>query len=192
MDAFYDSERRTSTQIIAQRIGAVPPKKNTENFNYVTTMGTLAIGYNNLLLLNGLSQGSGGSQRVGRQVFMTRLTWRIQSISNQRFMIVYDRQANAQALNVSDLMQDTSDQFSPYNFSNKERFDVLMDSLYVTTPELNPITIWKDFPIYRDTVYNTGSSGTISDISTGSLYLVVYSSLVAAAPSISFMLYYYE
>jgi len=192
MYVFYDPERRTSTQRIAQRIGAIPPKKNTHNFNYVTTMPILAVGFNNLLLLNGLVPGSGGSERVGRHVFMTTMTWRCSNIANQRFMIVYDRQSNGQALTGSDLMQDTSDQFSPYNFSNKERFDVLMDSLYNTTPELNPITIWKDFPIHRDTIYNSGTAGTVADITTGSLYLVVYSTAIAPAPSLSFMLYYYE
>lgn len=192
MDVFYEREKlkkSTSLQRQAQRIGAVPKKVLTENFNYVTTWNTTANQWN-YLLVNGLTQGTSGSQRVGRQIFMTTMQFYYATGGTTRFLIVYDKQCNGSALTATDLFQDSTDQFSPYNFSNRERFCYLYDTLYDTTPELSPVNRQLHFPIKKYTTYNVGNAGTIADIATGSLYLVIYTTLTTVNMSLN--LYYEE
>lgn len=193
MDVFYEREKlkkSTSLQRQAQRIGAVPTKKQTENFNYLTTYSTTANSWS-FLLLNGLTQGTSGSQRVGREIFMTSLDMYVQSQTLSRYCIVYDKQSNGSAFTASDLFQDSTDAFSPYNFSNRQRFRVINDSLYNTTPEQAIINRFYGLPINESTFYNVGNAGTIADIASGSLYFIAYATGTAAIP-FSLSLYYEE
>jgi len=175
---------------VSERINAVPKDEKTENFNYVTTMPVLAAGWN-YLLLNGIQIGTGGSNRVGREVFLEKLDFSI-SGTPTRWMIVYDRQSNGATPATDALTQDVSDSISPQNFSNKERFDILWDSQYDRTPEQAQIYNHKDFEIGLCTYYNSGSAGTVADITSGALYLAVWSVGAAAAPGVSIMLYFLE
>lgn len=193
MDVFYEREKlkkSTSLSRQAERIGAVPKNSKTENFNYVTTWTTTANQWN-YLLLNGLTQGTSGSQRVGRQIFMTTMQFYISTGGINRFLIVYDKQCNGSALSATDIFQDSTDIFSPYSFSNRERFCYLYDSLYDTTPELSPVNRQLHFPIKKYTTYNAGNAGTIADIATGSLYFISYPTS-GLSVGISLNLYYEE
>lgn len=192
MDVYYEQKPSSALERVAKRIGAEPLSERSLNFTYSTTFPALALGWNNVLLLNGLTQGTSGSNRIGREILMKSIDWFFQVTSTQRYMLVYDSQANGTAINVSDLVQDTGDQYSPYNFSNRDRFHIIWDSLFDTTPEIATINRNRDFPLDLSTYYNSGNAGTIADITSGSLYFVCYSSGVAAAPPFMAMLYYEE
>jgi len=175
---------------VSERIGAVPKNEKSENFNYVTTFPILAAGWN-YLLLNGLQLGTGGSNRVGREIFMQKLDYSL-AASITRWMIVYDRQSNGATPAADALTQDVLDSASPQNFSNRDRFDILWDGQYDRTPEQAQILNCKDFEINLPTYYNSGSAGTVADITSGALYLAVWSQGAAGGPSVSLMLYYEE
>lgn len=192
MDVYYEKQKlkSTSLQRQAEKIGAIPSSSITRNFNYVTTWTTTANSWN-YLLLNGLTQGTSGSQRIGRQILMTHMQWYYAQNQLSRLALVYDTQTNGSAPTAADIFQDSADQFSPYNFSNLERFCILYDSLYDTTPELLPINRYMDFPINKYTSYNVGNAGTVADIATGSLYLVGFTTSVLSV-TLSCNLYYEE
>lgn len=197
MDVYYEESKKSALQRIAARIGAVPKSKKTENFNYVSTWTGLTINTWGYLLINGLVPGTSGSQRIGREIFMTSIQGyiavsqsQVPSIPSTRMMLVYDKQANGSALTAADVLQDATDRYSPYNFSNRMRFHVLYDSLFDTTPEQAPLNRFDYFPINLSTNYNDGISGTISDITTGSLYFMTYA--VGTSNDISINLYYEE
>lgn len=190
MDVHYLPERTTSLQRISERIGATPQKRDLLNYNYVTTAAVLAAGWN-YTLLNGLVPGTGASNRIGREIYLDYIQWYV-SQTALRWMFVYDKQPNGVTPASNALTEDSTDQRSPHNFSNRERFDILWDSQFDTTPEQAPIVQRKAFPVCRTTYYNSGSAGTVADITTGALYLAIWSAGAGAAPSFALNLYYKE
>lgn len=144
----------------------------------------------NYLLLNGLSPGTGAGNRVGREVYMDYIQWYLSSIT--RFMIVYDRQSNGAVPSSTALTEDSTDQFSPWAYDGKDRFDILWDSQFDVTPEYSRIQVQKAMPVNRTAYYNAGTAGTVADITTGALYLAWWSAGASAGPNISLMLYFRE
>lgn len=133
-------------------------------------------------LLNGLANGSDASTRVGRKITMKSLLmkyfWKCDPASTGgsplRILIVYDKQANAAAPAITDIL--LLDNFnSPNNLSNRDRFVTLVDHY------TEPIGIAGNFgvggSVYKklnmETMFNAGSAGTIGDITSGSVYLFV-------------------
>jgi len=190
MDVYYQKKSTTALQRQAQRIGAVPSIKRTQNFVYVTTYATTAITWTPLLV-NGLTQGTGASNRIGRQIFMTHAQWKASASQLTRLLLIYDSQSNGAAPAIGDILQDPADPgFSPHNFQGRERFSYLFDSVYDLTPERAVNLTWKYMPIGLHTSYNDGNAGTVADITSGALYLFAYTSLTTVG--ISFNLYYEE
>nr|UOF82936.1 capsid protein [Cressdnaviricota sp.] len=121
---------------------------------------------------------------------MDYLQWFITS-GYLRWMFLYDKQPNGAAPSVSPT-QDSADQVSPWSYDSKDRYDIIWDSLYDTTPEMATITRQKKTIVNRTAYYNAGTAGTIADITTGSLYLALWSNAAVGPQSISIMLYYRE
>lgn len=177
-------KRTSATTAQAIRVGgyARPSKsgelKFNDTLNTLVTLnsGTMALG----ALLNGLVPGSGANNRIGRKIVMKSVLIRY-SVSLQatttgggtaRIMLVYDKQANAAAPGVTDLL--LSNTFtSPNNISNKDRFVVLSDIITESMSTQNNFSISGKFykKLNLETMYNTGTAGTIADITTGSLYV---------------------
>lgn len=146
-------------------------------------------------LLNGLVPDSTATGRIGRKVVMKSLLFRAElrlaTTSTQggymRYIIVYDRQSNATAPAVTDiLLADACT--SPMNLSNKDRFQILAEGVS------NVVSVNGDYCSSHIDVYkkldhpvqfNAGVAGTIGDIQTGAVYVIFAQngSIGTAAPS---------
>lgn len=157
-------------------------------------------------LLNGCARGNDINQREGREITMKSIQIRgavsanAQATNDQwaRVMIVYDRQTNGTAPAVTDVIS-SSGICGMRNLENRKRFKILMDRTYVINANYTgAATIYSacnnhhfleyyrklDHPV----VFNSGSAGAVSDISTGSLYMIRIGSVTAgtAAAAITF------
>jgi hypothetical protein len=171
----------------AKRTGgwANPSKGGELKFTDVAVGGDPNVGASTFsagTLLNGLVPGSAATERIGRKVtiksFYLRFSWRLAATSvggsPLRILVVYDKQANAVIPGIADIL--LADDFnSPNNLSNRDRFITISD--YITPP----VSVQGEFAIAGtifknlnlETVFNTGTAGTVGDITTGSIYLFV-------------------
>lgn len=181
---------RSSTVRQAKRTGgwANPSRGGELKFTDTTATNAITFGVATFnapgptTLLNGLVPDSTATGRIGRKIVMKSLYFRYFASlaatstggSPMRFIIVYDKQANAQAPGVTDLLL-ANDFLSPNNLSNRDRFVVLVDQ---TT---DPIGTGSNYSvsgtvfkrINLETMFNAGTAGTIGDITSGSVYMIV-------------------
>lgn len=193
--------RLTTTNRMAIRTGGWANPARGGELKFVDTSPALTVlisstAWSAGVLLNGLVPGSGADQRIGRKVIMTSLLYRIGFIlgatstggSPLRLLIVYDKQANAAAPAITDIL-DTDHFLARQNLSNRDRFVVLADK------HLPPISVQNNFSviskIYKkrlnlETCFNAGVAGTIGDITSGSVYVFAAqtSGIGTGAPSI--------
>jgi len=131
------------------------------------------------ILLNNIQPGSSASQRIGRKVTLKSVLFRY-SInlgagstggSPIRILIVYDRQSNAAAPAITDVL--LSDDFtSQNNLSNRDRFITIFDHI------TQPVSVNNDYAVagvlYKsinmEMVFNAVAGGGIGDITSGSIY----------------------
>lgn len=133
-------------------------------------------------LLNGLTKGNERDERNGRQVVNKVLQARIEVNLDQevedtvqtRILLVQDRQPNGSVFGINDLLQDNIRITSFYRTGWSQRFRVLFDK-----------TVWvkTEFPVRRLNIYKkvntvtkfgSGDAGTVSDITTNSYYIVLF------------------
>lgn len=147
-----------------------------------------------LVLLNGISIGDTASTRTGQSIKMDRSDFRFTlavnttSVSNfVRVIVVMDRQTNATAMTIADLLV-VSTVVSPYSFGSQNRFVPLFDETYALNVS-GPGSITKVIGLNTNqhVTYNTGNAGTVADIVTNSVYLIYFSDQATNPPS---MLYY--
>lgn len=207
----YYGKKMSGTMMQAVRTGGWGAPGMGGELKYVDVDGTIAqsIGntavWTNLGLLNGLSQGTTASQRVGRKVNMKSyyIRWginpQITSIQSfaVRFLCIYDKQANASAPNISDILEGNGGAptfFAPNNLSNRDRFITLADW---TTPVITgpagstatnasvgaPAKAFGDWykRLSLEVMFNGTNGGTIGDITSGSVYLFACEYGVATA-----------
>lgn len=134
------------------------------------------------VLLNGLTPGSGAENRIGRKIIMKSLLLRysIQVISHSqgssrfRILVVYDKQANATAPGINDILAYNAF-LSPNNLSNRDRFVTLADEytdICGTFGECDdPDGMLKFKKLNLETIFNAGTAGTVADITSGSIYI---------------------
>lgn len=132
-------------------------------------------------ILNASVPGSTASDRIGRKIVMRNLfiRWSFNMAATStggspfRILIVYDKQCNAAAPAITDILL-TDDVKSTMNLSNRDRFIVIWDKL---TPAIGTTVAQaihgKKFINLGglETMYNTGSAGTVGDITSGSMFL---------------------
>jgi len=152
-----------------------------------------------VFLLNGIARGDDIDERIGRQVTLKSIQMRAQTYGTagtgvdqtHRVMIVYDRQTNAAALTVADVLQ-TVAWLSHRNLENRKRFRVLYDKCVNINATGEPGTS-RVLEFYRHLnhpeEFNNGDAGTVADIQSGSLYLVVIGSEAAGATAGSINVY---
>lgn len=176
-----------STFAQAKRIGADAGKGTKSELKFIdNSLGPLAVvaATNNWTLqalLNGVQSGSTATTRIGRKMVMKSILLRYSASlaatstggSPVRVLVVYDKQANAAAPAITDIL--LADDFeSPNNLSNRDRFVTIFDHI------TQPISIQNNYSVadtlYKklnlETMFNTGSAGTIADITSGSVYLL--------------------
>ena len=142
-------------------------------------------------LLNGIARGDDINQRIGRRVVMRSIEMRVESLvtattgvdQNHRVLVVFDRQTNAVALTAADVLT-AVDINSPRNLTNRSRFKIIYDNLHHLNASgesgSHKVIDWYKrlwFPV----TFNSGDDGTVADIQTGSMYLVVVGNRSAGA-----------
>lgn len=155
-----------------------------------------------VLLLNGTVPGTNEFNRIGRKITMKAIRLRFGLFpaapaagQNEalRILLVYDRQSNGAAPAWADVIQSqdaagttSSTAWDHRNESNRDRFVVLRDWHFKATGaagifanSLDGTEFTKDstYDVYvrlkgLETHYNTGTAGTIADITTGALFMM--------------------
>lgn len=148
-------------------------------------------------VLNAVVQGTSAITRIGRKIRMRSLDLRwIADMTGgtggsvMRLLVVYDKQANI-ALPATLQIVDTDDFLSPMNLSNSDRFTVLR-SLITEPMDSNGSLVVSGHEYIKmdlETVYNATNGGTIADIQTGSVLLMVAGSgtSVTLPPTLTFI-----
>jgi hypothetical protein len=142
----------------------------------VTTTGSI-------LLLNGLHLGYAIDQRLGRSVQMDDLSLNIFDTvdvtagndQQHRFIVFVDHQANGVTPSVSDLLDSASPLAMP-NLANRVRFTILHDETFILNAYDKPFCqkcMVARLPLTSKTTFNDSDSGTVSDIATNAVYLMV-------------------
>jgi len=142
--------------------------------------------------------GSAATSRVGRQIRMKSLQINLRlnyagGMNGQspiRLLIVYDRQANTGFPLGSDVLA-TDNIFQMRNLDNQFRFDILLDKIIcgnfgaAGVAQYTSVFYKKYLKLNHKTQFNTSSTGTISDIETGSLLAFIYQdgNITTANPS---------
>jgi len=146
-----------------------------------------------ITLLNGMAPGTTAITRNGQKIKCSSFTFNafttIASAAQAtmvRAMIVIDHQPNAAAFAATDLLA-TSSVTGVRNVSNGKRFTVIMDkriSLSVNGPSQYHITKFQKLNFHTE--YNTGTAGTIADITRNALFLFLISSEATNTPDFSY------
>jgi len=138
-------------------------------------------------LLNGCASGTGPSQRVGRTISLRSIQLQLRLIAQSgmtltsgctvRFIIFYDKQANATAPGVAagDLLEQVT-VVSPRGLDKRKRFKILADRRYTfatwgagdLSDQFDTFFIKFRKPLLVN--YNAGNVGDVTDIVTNSLW----------------------
>lgn len=158
------------------------------------------------VLLNGVTQGTDYTERIGRKTIMKSIFLRFSLVPNvansaptgdfARIIIFYDCQTNGAAPIAGDVLKSGTDYLSPLNLNNRDRFKILMDKLVSMNPNVytagavtagDPVNkTWKLYKkITMDTVF-AGTNNTVASISTGSIYLMYMSAGATSYSTLSY------
>lgn len=150
------------------------------------------------ILMNGIARGDDSNQRTGREVVMLSVlhSYSLSVASSTgtdcrvRVLIVYDRQCNSLAPDITDILSSQTVQ-SARNLVNVRRFSIIYDVVHVLNSYNEPYgqNYRKFYRHLRHPVtFNSGSTGTITDIISGSLYFFAFSTVsgVENLPVISY------
>jgi len=177
----------SSTTAQAKRTGgwANPSKGGEVKFLDNAPAGSLTAGvatFTAAVLLNGCVNGSDASTRIGRKITMKSILIRYNAAlhasstggGNFRVLVVYDKQANATAPAITDILL-TDNHLSTNNLSNRDRFTTIFDHM---TDQIGVASNYSvQDVLYKrlnfETMFNAGSAGTIGDITSGSVYLFI-------------------
>lgn len=163
-----------------------PPEKKDDL--EIVTLNVASVG-GQLTLGNGIALGTAASgNRIGRSIKLVSLTMNTTLVATTdyaafRLLVVYDKQPNGAAPAITDILVSDSIQ-SPMNLSNSKRFKVIMDVRDICGANTNIInrSDYRKMP-YLNTEYNTGNTGTITDITSGALWALAYYTDQAGATS---------
>lgn len=139
-----------------------------------------------MLLLNGLAPGSSASQRIGQKVSIRSIELKLIALvipgtgvdQEQRWMLLLDRQANGAAPGALTDFLAAGNTKGLRNLANRRRFKIVLDKRYVLNNAGEPgaqrvFNVYMKFRRPLVVEYNAGVAGTIADIVTNSLYLVL-------------------
>lgn len=190
----------TTRRAIAVGGYAMPSRSGELKFKDVSLLSTVTVAvdtFSSPVLLNGMATGATATTRIGRKITLKSLLfrYRLNTVATTiggspiRFLIVYDKQANAAAPTILDVLE-ADDFTSPNNLSNRDRFVTLCDHITQPLSENGnqgiADVVYK--PLNLETMFNDGTAGTISDITSGSVYLFFAqcSGLTTGAPVIEY------
>lgn len=174
LDEQMDLRQSSSSALtrVAKRVGAWSEDDRSYNFLDSTGSPALPANWTTPILLNGLVPGSGSSQRIGREVLIhsIRLFFDNGNATKCRFVLLFDHQSNGATPAVTDVFQ-TDTYLSCPNFSYRDRFEFLLDVILPTNGQESHLE--ETLETQLTTFYNSGVSGTVADIASGALYLMM-------------------
>jgi hypothetical protein len=184
MTNFASRGQRANQRLVSSVVRATHEPKNLDVSYALANMNAT---YQSLLL-NPINQGTGGSNRTGRQISADHL--RIHAFlylptvavsgDQVRFMVVWDKEARGAAPVQADVLANVANQVtslnSAYQFDNvPTRFTVLFDRKFNVIPRFSGQIFAEHFEVEvplkgrRAHFYNTTGSG-VADIDSGSIY----------------------
>lgn len=140
-----------------------------------------------LTLLNGCAQGTTAITRVGTRIYMKSVHIRMNLSVNVptsastaiRCLVVYDKESNGAAPLATDILaQDTS--CAANNLYRPGRFTTLMDE-FIHPMNGNACGYFIDryVKIGLPVLFNSGNAGTVADISSGAVYVLINTNSMA-------------
>lgn len=164
--------------------------KTTQFTNRIVAAQTTATTASTLMTM---AQGTAATERVGRRIVMKSLwvRWVLSMAatsagnSGVRILIVYDKQTNGAAAATTDVV-DTDVIQSFKNLGNERRFITLMDEHIECLGTQGPQSVFGQRYIKMNlpAEFNSGTTGAISDVQTGSLLMFVWQNgnIITAGP----------
>lgn len=142
------------------------------------------------VLLNNILIGDGRSNRDGAEYIMTNIYVRLgfsvdtsqtSEQSMTRVILLYDKEPHASAPTSANLLQSTTDVFSPVNLSYTKRFRILASKIVALGPTHGPTCRYISFAksVRLRTHCNGVNGGGIGDIEQGAIYLVMMDDLAS-------------
>jgi len=141
-----------------------------------------------IVLLNGMTTGAAINQRVGREVTLRYVQFQYVVRCNTagvdqqvRVVLVYDRQTNGSAPAFNDVF-DVTNVTCARRLENRKRFKILYDRTHVLNAigEAGSQVARRFYRRLRHPVtFNSGNTGLVGDITTGSVYLLFISTQAA-------------
>lgn len=140
-------------------------------------------------LLNGLTVGSGATDRVGREVLLRSIELHLVATvtlttgidQTHRYMLVYDRQSNGTLATIANIITAIGIP-NVRNLDNRHRFKVLMDKrIHLdASGQGNSQQVIEFYRHLRHPMqFNSSNNGDEGDITSGSLLLVTIGSIAA-------------
>ncbi len=145
-----------------------------------------------IAVLNSISTGDQFNTRDGRKVrwksvqVNLEITMHATPINDMvRIMIVIDKQPNEIGLVIGDLL-DTTTICSFRNLDQRKRFVILRDDVITLSVGGGTVKYWNYYrKIDMITIYDDSDAGTIADISTNAMWLVMFSTEATNGPTVS-------
>lgn len=179
------------------RVSMAMPRVHELKYNdvgYSSPGGVFSVnasGTGSFALLNGITQGTDNTQRIGRLVHIRKIFFsgyidsKLATLPmSVRLVVVYDRQTNGAAFNITDLYDTFGGNVttsSMRNLDNRDRFLVLKDKRWSCNTLLPspsnvahtvfPVTIVMK-KVMLPTLYNNVTGG-IADIASGSIFALL-------------------
>lgn len=194
------SKPSTKSQV-AKIVRAVHEPKTVDQYQSITLNGTGVAKY---LLLNTIDQGTGATNRTGRQVMMDHvdINFLIETDPTNlsgdvvRFVVFVDKESRGGTPSSGEVLQYVTNSavaaVSPMNFDNvPSRFTILADESVSVNPGASPTTtttsaiqlmVRRRIKLNRRVHFYNTTGGGISDIDSGALWLFAWC-LDATAPS---------
>lgn len=180
----YPSKMNSTNQQAFRTGGWANPSKGGElKFCDVSTslsIPSASAAFSSGVLLLAIPNGTDASGRIGRKItiksLLLRWSFQLQSTSisggNLRVLVVYDKQANATAPAITDILL-TDNFHSQNNLSNRDRFVTIFDSLTENiSVQGNYATCANNFKALNlEAIYNAGTDALIGSIASGSIYI---------------------
>lgn len=181
--------------------------KDETRYNPIPLAANTALQAGYFTICNGMVIGDTDGTRQGTKICMKNIRFTLQcyslaaattnSASNVRVMLVLDKQANGATFVAGDLLENGgvagNNWCSPLSFVNRHRFNIYYDKTFCVHPISNTrqavgatsydapgriLKIRKTWKEGKTVGYNTGNAGTIADITTNGLQLVVFAESV--------------
>lgn len=142
-------------------------------------------------LLNGLTQGTDYTNRIGRKVTLRSIEIKGQNFvtpatgvdQNQRILIVHDRDPTGVLPAITDILTAVTP-VALRNLNNRTRFTILMDKRFQLNATAEPTStrLWKYYKrFYKMMDFNGNNFGDIRDITNGAIYYVSLGNVAAGA-----------